>query len=73
MQSASESLKILPVLVCRKRQVKENFMEKKIKQLRKNLKLDVQILTGVVINKEEMFRSYKHVTKVDVIPLLSLT
>lgn len=35
VQSASEYLKILPVLVCRKGQVKENFMEKKIKQLGK--------------------------------------
>ena len=53
MQFALEPLKILSVLVCRKGQVKENFMEEKMNQLRRNLKLDVQILKDVVVNEEK--------------------
>jgi hypothetical protein len=50
-----ESFKVLPVLVCRKNQVEENFMEKKVKQLRENLKINVQILEHIVINEEKIF------------------
>lgn len=46
-----ESLKVLPVLVCRKGQVKEGFMEEKLKQLKKKVKSDVHILKPVIINE----------------------
>jgi len=52
MQSKFEPLKILPILVCRRGQVKENFVEEKIRQLRNNLKFDAQILKEVVVNEE---------------------
>ncbi|MDI6805537.1 MAG: hypothetical protein QMD20_02605 [Candidatus Bathyarchaeia archaeon] len=48
-----EPFKILPVLVCRKGQVEESFMEKNVKQLRENLKINVQVLEPVVINEEK--------------------
>ncbi|MEM3760101.1 MAG: hypothetical protein QXZ02_03200 [Candidatus Bathyarchaeia archaeon] len=48
-----ESFKILPVLVCRKGQVNENFMGKRIEQLREKLKINVQILEHAVINEEK--------------------
>lgn len=51
MQSKSK-LKVLPLLVCRKGQVKENFMEVKMKQLRKNLKVNVQFLKDTIITDE---------------------
>jgi L-fucose isomerase-like protein len=52
IQSDLELLKILPVLVCRKEQVHENFMDEKLKQLRKSLKVDVQILKGIDVYEE---------------------
>jgi L-fucose isomerase-like protein len=70
VQSLSEHLKIIPVLVCRKGQVKEKFMEEKVKQLRKNLKIDAQILKDIVINEEtDVPLLSKHVAKADVILL----
>jgi L-fucose isomerase-like protein len=45
-------LRVLPVLVCRKNQVKDGFMEEKLKILRKNAKSDVQILKHIIINEE---------------------
>jgi hypothetical protein len=48
-----ELFKVLLVLVCRKGQVEENFMEKRMEQLRENLKINVQILEHVVINDEK--------------------
>ena len=48
-----EPLRVLPVLVCRKGQVKDNFMEEKLKQLKKNLKSDVHILKPAIINEEK--------------------
>ena len=70
MQSELELLKILPVLVCRKEQVKENFMEEKTKQLREKLKFDAQILKEVVINEEaDVPLLNEHVVKADVILL----
>jgi L-fucose isomerase-like protein len=70
VQSLSEHLKIIPVLVCRKGQVKENFMEEKVKQLRKNLKIDAQILKDIVINEEtDVPLLNEHVAKVDAILL----
>jgi L-fucose isomerase-like protein len=70
VQSLSEHLKIIPVLVCRKGQVKENFMEEKVKQLRKNLKIDAQILKDIVINEEtDVPFLNEHVAKADVILL----
>jgi hypothetical protein len=47
-----EPFKILPVLICRKGQVKENFMEEKVKKLGENLKIPAQILEHAVINEE---------------------
>ena len=70
MQSVSEYFKILPVLVCRKRQAKENFMNKKIKQLNKNLKLNVKILKEIIINEERDVPVLDgHVAKADVVLL----
>jgi len=46
-----EPLKVLPVLVCRKGQVKDRFMEEKLKQLKKKVKSDVQILKPIIINE----------------------
>jgi L-fucose isomerase-like protein len=70
VQSELELLKILPVLVCRKEQVKENFMEEKTKQLRENLEFDAQILKEVVINEEaDVPLLNEHVAKADVILL----
>jgi len=70
VQSLSEHLKILPVLVCRKGQVKENFMEEKLKQFRKNLKFDAHILKDIVINEEtDVPLLSEHVAKADVILL----
>ncbi len=48
-----EPLKVLPVLVCRKGQVKDNFMDEKLKHLRKNVRSDVKILKPIVINEEK--------------------
>jgi len=68
VQTTSELLKIFPVLVCRKGQVKENFMEEKIKQLEKNLKVDAQILDCAVVNDErDISLLKKEIAKADVI------
>lgn len=48
-----EPLRVLPVLVCRKGQVKDNLMDEKLKDLRKNVRSDVQILKHIVINEEK--------------------
>ena len=70
MQSVSEYIKILPILICRKRQVKENFMNEKIKQLNKNLKLNVKILKEIIINEERDVPVLDgHVAKADVVLL----
>jgi len=70
VQYLLESLKILPVLVCRKEQVKEDFMEQKMRQLKKNLKLAVQILKDVVVNEEkDVSLLNEHVAEADVILL----
>jgi len=70
VQPTSELLKILPVLVCRKGQVKENFMQEKVKQLEKHLKIDAQILDYAVVNDEKDVTLLKEeITKADVILL----
>ncbi len=70
MQSKSKLLKVLPILVCRKGQVKENFIEEKMKQLGENLKVDVQILKDVIVNEEgDTTRLKENVEKADVILL----
>jgi L-fucose isomerase-like protein len=46
-------LKVLPVLVCRKGQVRDDFMKEKLRILMKNVKSDVQILKHVTINEEK--------------------
>ena len=70
MQPTSELLKILPVLVCRKGQVKENFMQEKVKQLEKHLKIDAQILDYAVVNDEKDVTLLKEeITKADVMLL----
>ncbi|MGC8895533.1 MAG: hypothetical protein ACP5LB_02020 [Candidatus Bathyarchaeia archaeon] len=48
-----EPFKILPVLVCRKGQVDEDFMKKKIEQLKENLKINIQILEHAIVNEEK--------------------
>jgi L-fucose isomerase-like protein len=52
----SQLLKVLPVLVCRKEQLQNNFMKEKVQQLKRNLKLDTQILDYVVITDEKDVR-----------------
>jgi L-fucose isomerase-like protein len=70
MHSELERLKILPVLVCRKEQVKENFVEGKTKQLKGNLKFAAQILKEVAINEEaDVSLLNEYVAKADVILL----
>jgi L-fucose isomerase-like protein len=65
-----EPFKILPVLICRKGQVEENFMEKKVKKLRENLKIPAQILEHAVINEEREIPLLKeHLAKADAILL----
>jgi hypothetical protein len=69
-KSTPDPLNLLPVLLCRKGQVKEDFMKEKIKQLKKNLKLDIQILKDVVVNEEKDVSLLKEqATKADVILL----
>jgi len=46
-----EPLKVLPVLVCRKDQVKDSFIEEKLKHFREKVRPDVQILKHVVVNE----------------------
>ena len=53
VQSDLEPLKILPVVLCRREQVHENFMDEKLKQLRKALKVNVQILNGIDVYEEK--------------------
>jgi len=63
-----EPSKILPILVCRKSQVDESFMEEKMKQLRKNLKSDIKILEYAVVNEEKDIPILKeHSAKADAI------
>ena len=70
VSSESELFRVFPVLVCRKGQVQENFMEEKTKQLMKNLKVDVQILKDAVVNDEKDVPLLKeHMAKADVILL----
>jgi L-fucose isomerase-like protein len=70
IQSDLELLKILPVLVCRKEQVHEDFMDEKLKQLRKNLKVDVQILKGInVYEEKDVLLLNEYAVKADVILL----
>ncbi|MDH7477632.1 MAG: hypothetical protein QHH17_04535 [Candidatus Bathyarchaeota archaeon] len=62
--------KVLPVLVCRKGQVEENFMEKKIKQLKENLKLSIEIQAPAVVNEEKDFPVLREsLSKADIILL----
>jgi len=53
MQSWPEFLKVLPVLVCRRGQVEEDFMKERMKRLSKNLKVNVRILEDTVVNEED--------------------
>jgi L-fucose isomerase-like protein len=70
MQSRLESLRILPVLVCRKEQTLESFMEEKLKQLEKNLKINVQILKDITVNgDDDVSLLDEYVAKTDVILL----
>jgi len=48
-----ETLRVLPLLVCRKGQVKDSLMEEKLKRIRKDVKSDVQILKHITINEEK--------------------
>lgn len=65
-----EPFKILPVLICRKGQVEENFMKKKVKKLSENLKIPAQILEHAVINEEREIPLLKeHLAKADAILL----
>jgi L-fucose isomerase-like protein len=53
IRSDLELLKVLPVLVCRKEQVHEGFLNEKLEQLRESLRIDVQILKGVDVYEEK--------------------
>ena len=66
----SESLKVLPVLVCRKEDVKRNFLERRIEQLKNNLTFKPQLLKAAIVNEERDVSSLeKPVEKADVILL----
>ncbi len=68
IQSDLELLKVLPVLVCRKEQAYKNFMNEKLKQLKKSLKVDVQILNGIeVYDDKDVQLLNEYVAKADVI------
>jgi L-fucose isomerase-like protein len=70
VQSDLELLKILPVLVCRKEQTHENFIDEKLKQLRKNLKVDVQILKSIdVYDEKDVPLLDEYAAKADVVLL----
>jgi L-fucose isomerase-like protein len=70
MQYNLEPLRILPVLVCRKEQTLESFMEEKLKQLEKNLKVNFQILRDITVNDEKDVQLLnEYVAKTDVILL----
>lgn len=70
MQSKLELLKILPILVCRKGQVSDNFMGEKLKLLKKNLDIDIELLKPVTVNDEEDVKLLKkHLAKADTILL----
>jgi L-fucose isomerase-like protein len=47
------SIKVLPVLVCRKGQVPEQFLSETMETLHKNLNIETEILGGVTINDED--------------------
>lgn len=67
---SSKSLKVLPVLVCRKKDVKRNFLERRIEQLKNNLTFKPQLLKAVIINEEiDVSSLEKPVEKADVILL----
>lgn len=53
MKSDLELLRVLPVLVCRKEQVHEGFMNEKLERLKKSLKVNVQVLRGVEVYEEK--------------------
>jgi L-fucose isomerase-like protein len=58
------------VLVCRKEQTHENFIDEKLKQLRKSLKIDVQILKGIdVYDEKDVPLLNEYAAKADVILL----
>jgi L-fucose isomerase-like protein len=70
VQSNLELLKVLPVLVCRKEQAHKNFMDEKLKQLKKNLKANVQILKDIAFNDEkDVSLLNEYVAKADAILL----
>lgn len=66
----SESLKVLPVLVCRKEDVKRNFLERRIEQLKNNLTFKPQLLKAAIVNEEgDVSFLEKPVEKADVVLL----
>jgi hypothetical protein len=66
----SARLEVLPVLVCRKRHMKEEFLERRVEQLKNNLTFKPRILKAVVVNEEsDVLSLKKHVGKADVILL----
>jgi L-fucose isomerase-like protein len=67
MKDSSECLQVLPVLVCRKEDVKEEFLERRVEQLRNSLTFKPQILKAVIVNDErDVLSLKKHVGKADV-------
>jgi hypothetical protein len=70
VNSDLELLKILPVVVCRKEQIRENFVDEKLKQLMKILKVDVQVLKGIDVYEEKDVQFLtEYAAKADVILL----
>lgn len=49
---SSETLQVLPVLVCRKGEKEEKFAEK-VKQLQNNLSFEAYVLNGIIVNDEK--------------------
>jgi hypothetical protein len=67
---SSGSLKVLPVLICRNEDVKREFLERRIEQLRNNLSFKPQLLEAIVVNEERDVLSMENsVQKADVILL----
>lgn len=52
MRQISHSFKILPLLVCRKEIMSEEEFKKRLRELNENLKVEAQILRGVIISEE---------------------
>ena len=56
-------LNVLPVIICREDQLKEEELAKRVEELKRNLIFDVSLLEGVVIKEEKDFPLLEKYTK----------